>query len=82
MKIRLGKLPDASTIRVTIVMPAELKATIDRYAFLYSQTWAQQVDASVLIPHMLTQYLANDRAFQKSERDARQNGPPAQSFGP
>jgi hypothetical protein len=57
-------------------MPAELRAKIDRYAFLYSKTWAQQADASALIPHILAQFLANDRVFQNSEREASQKDRP------
>ena len=70
LKIKLGRLPDASTVRVTVVMSVELRAKIDRYACLYSQTWTQEVDAATLIPHMLAQFLANDRVFQKSDREA------------
>jgi hypothetical protein len=57
-------------------MPAVLNAKIDRYAFLYSKTWAQEADASALIPYMLAQFLVNEQVFQNSEREVRLNGSP------
>jgi len=53
MKIKLGKLPDTSSVKLIVVLPAALKAQIDRYAQLHTQTWQQDVDAAVLIPHIL-----------------------------
>ena len=73
MKIKLGKLPNVSSVRITISLPATLKSRLDRYAQLHSQTWEQKVDAVALVPHILEQYLANDRAFRKSERAADSN---------
>jgi hypothetical protein len=52
-------------------MPAVLNAKIDRYAFLYSKTWAQEAGASALIPYMLAQFLMNEQVFKTwSERCA------------
>jgi len=67
MKIKLGKLPDSRNVNMNISLSAELKARIDRYAVFYSQSWLHEVDARSLIPHILAQFLANDRAFQKLE---------------
>jgi hypothetical protein len=68
VKIKLGKLPNTSTVKVTVSLPASLKAQLDRYAQLHSQTWEQKVDAAALVPHIVGQFLANDRAFRKLER--------------
>jgi hypothetical protein len=68
MKIKLGKLPNTSTVKVTVTLPAALKAQLDRYAQLHSQTWDQKADAAALVPHIVAQFLANDRAFRKLER--------------
>jgi hypothetical protein len=69
VKIMLGKLPNTSSIKLTITLSATLKAQIDRYAQLHSETWQQQVDAAILVPHIIAQYLAHDRAFRKSEKE-------------
>jgi len=68
MKIKLGKLPNTTNVRITISLPEALKGKLDRYAQLHSQTWGQKVDAAALIPHVLAQFLNNDRAFKQAER--------------
>jgi hypothetical protein len=70
MKIKLGKLPNTGSVRITISLPATLKSQLDRYAELHSRTWEQKVDGLVLVPYILAQFLANDRAFRQSERAA------------
>jgi hypothetical protein len=68
MKIKLGKLPNTENIKITISLPATLKSQLDRYAELHSRTWEQKVDAAALVPHILAQFLSNDRAFRQAER--------------
>ena len=68
MKIKLGKLPNTTNTKITISLPSALKDQLDRYAQLHSQTWGQKVDAAALIPHILAQFLSNDRAFKQAER--------------
>ena len=50
-------------------MTATLKTQLDRYAELQSQTYDHKVDAVALIPYIVEQFLANDRAFRKLERE-------------
>jgi hypothetical protein len=68
MKIKLGKLPNTQNVRMTISLPATLKSQLERYAELHSRTWEQKVDATAIVPHILTQFLDSDREFQRSER--------------
>lgn len=68
MKIKLGKLPNTGIVRITISLPETLKSQLDRYAELHSRTWEQKVDAAALLPHILAQFLSNDRAFKRAER--------------
>jgi hypothetical protein len=70
MKIKLGKLPNTTNVRITISLPEALKGKLDRYAQLHSKTWGQTVDTPALVPHILAQFLANDRAFRQAERAA------------
>lgn len=64
--LRLGPLPKAETVKVTITVSAELRATLDRYAELHGQAWGEPVDATTLIPHMLDAFMSRDRAFRKA----------------
>jgi hypothetical protein len=43
MKIKPGKLPNTTNVRITISLPDDLKGKLDRYAQLHSQTWGQKV---------------------------------------
>ena len=63
-KLRLGPLPSTDTVKLTITVPVGLKAQLDRYAALHSETWGETVLAADLIPHMLTQFILRDKAFK------------------
>jgi len=64
-KLRLGPLPSTTSVKLTFACPASLKADLDRYAALYSQTYGEVVDSATLIPHMLEAFMAGDRGFKK-----------------
>ncbi|MFS2204070.1 DUF2274 domain-containing protein [Variovorax sp. Varisp36] len=64
-KLRLGPLPKAEVVKLTISVSAELKTTLDRYAELHSREYGKIVDATALIPHMLYTFMARDREFRK-----------------
>ncbi|HFZ2534893.1 TPA: DUF2274 domain-containing protein [Pseudomonas aeruginosa] len=64
-KLRLGPLPRQDVTKLTFACPVSLKADLDRYASLHSQTYGEVVDAATLIPHMLGAFMAGDRGFRK-----------------
>ncbi|WP_059410556.1 DUF2274 domain-containing protein [Cupriavidus basilensis] len=64
-KLRLGPLPKTTSIKLTFACPTTLKADLDRYAAMHSQTYGEAVDATALIPHMLEAFMAGDRGFKK-----------------
>ena len=72
MKLRLGPLPDAGTVKVTVTLPSPLKVQLDRYAEMHSESFGTPVDAQALVPLMLTAFLAKDRAFQRALRQRPQ----------
>jgi hypothetical protein len=65
-KLRLGPLPKTGTVKLTITLTTNLKADLERYAALHAQTYGKQVDAAMLIPHMLEVFMAGDRGFKKT----------------
>lgn len=65
-KLRLGPLPKSESVKLTVTLSAELKATLDRYAELHAQTYGERVDAATLVPHMIHAFMARDRAFRRS----------------
>jgi hypothetical protein len=70
-KLRLGPLPSTDTLKLTITVPVGLKAQLDRYAALHSETWGETVLSADLIPHMLTQFILRDKAFKAVMRRER-----------
>ncbi len=68
MKLRLGPMPDTSVVKMTISIPAPLKAQLEQYAQVHSASFGTPVDAQTLIPRMLAAFLAKDRAFQRATR--------------
>lgn len=67
-KLRLGPLPRTEVVRLTIALPATVKADLDRYAKLYRATYGAQVDAAALVPHMLSAFMERDRAFRRTRQ--------------
>lgn len=64
-KLRLGPLPKAETVKLTISLSTNLKTMLDRYATLHARTYGESVDSVALIPHMLEAFMVRDRGFRK-----------------
>lgn len=64
-KLRIGPLPRQRLVKMTIGLPADLKAELERYAAMHSQLYGEKVDAAALVPHMLAWFLKNDRGFRR-----------------
>ena len=67
--LRLGPLPKSEVVRLTIALPGQVKADLDRYVELYAAAYGEPVDAVALVPHMLAAFMDRDRGFRK-ERQA------------
>lgn len=71
MKLRLGPLPAAKPLRLTITVSVELKAALDDYARLHADLHGQAVTPETLIPVMLQTFMVNDRGFQQARRNRK-----------
>ena len=71
MKLKLGPLPNAETIKMTIHFSGELKAKREQYAQLHSEAFGQRVDAVALIPLMLQTFMDRDRGFRSLQKRER-----------
>ena len=69
-KLRLGPLPQAETVRLTVILPASVKADLDRYAELYAAAYGKPADVLTLVPHMLATFMDRDRAFRRAAQAA------------
>lgn len=62
--LRLGPLPRTEFVKLTIAVPVDVKASLERYADLHSQLHGEKVNATALIPHMLAAFIERDRGFK------------------
>ena len=66
--LKLGKLPDRETTKITITASAELNKLLTTYASAYETEYGLRESITDLIPHMLDAFIKTDRGFQKSNR--------------
>ena len=69
-KLRLGPIPKATPVKITIVVTSEFKAQLDRYAQAHARAWGDAVDVVELIPHMLRWFIEGDKAFRSASRNS------------
>ncbi len=67
-KLRLGPLPRSEVVRLAVVLPARVKADLDRYAEMFGAAYGEAVDAAALVPHMLAAFMDRDRTFRKARQ--------------
>jgi hypothetical protein len=63
-RLRLGPLPKTETVKLTFTCTVVLKAELERYAAMHSQSYGEPVNALTLIPHMLETFMSQDRGFR------------------
>jgi hypothetical protein len=59
--LKLGPLPEQSTVKVTIELPELLKEELDAYAAEHGKIHSRPTKTAELIPHILEAYLRADR---------------------
>jgi hypothetical protein len=63
-KLRLGPLPKATLVKLTVTVPLDLRVALERYADMHSQLHGEKVDATALVPYMLSAFIERDRGFK------------------
>ena len=66
--LRLGPIPKSTPVRITIVVTAEFKSQLDRYAEIHARAWGEAIDVADLIPHMLRAFVDGDKAFRRARK--------------
>ena len=67
--LKLGKLPDRTSAKITITVNADLNQALRDYATLYRATYGEAESVAELIPFMLEAFLDSDRAFAKARKE-------------
>lgn len=72
-ELRLPRLPDRTSVKLTINLAPDLRQALDDYAEVYRLTYGESEPVVDLVPAMLAQFLAADRGFAKA-REALKTG--------
>lgn len=72
--IKLGRLPDRTPVKITILVSPELNRDLADYAEAYAVAYGEAESVADLVPAILAAFLKSDRAFTRRRRSG---GPPA-----
>lgn len=75
MTLKLNKLPDRETTKITFTANAELKSALQDYAEIYRQTYNGKESISDLIPFMLESFIGNDHGFKRARKQLEEARP-------
>ena len=68
-KLRIGKLPDLTPVKMTIQVDPELHQMLQDYARIYNESYDGTVLPAALVPSMLAGFLASDSGFKKARKE-------------
>ena len=68
-KLRIGKLPDLTPVKMTIQVDPELHQLLEDYARIYNESYEGSVRSAELVPSMLAGFLASDSGFKKARKE-------------
>nr|WP_249806569.1 DUF2274 domain-containing protein [Bradyrhizobium sp. 62] len=71
--MKITTLPDNKPVKISTELPASVHRDLLAYADLIAQQSGQPADPAKLIAPMLTRFMATDRAFSKSRRQAQRS---------
>ena len=67
--LKLEKLPDRNTVKITFTASAQLNGLLVNYAGLYEQTYGKQETIAGLLPYILEAFIASDAGFRKANKE-------------
>lgn len=67
--LRIGKLPNTESIRLTVTITGELHERLNAYCRML-QAEGQTTELRQLVPHMLERFIAGDREFARRRRQS------------
>lgn len=82
MTLKLDKLPDRESVKITFSADADLKAALNDYAEIYRRAYGQKESVADLIPFMLDAFMNADPGFKRARKElqgTRPSSPPTQA---
>ncbi len=68
-ELKLAKLPDRSTVKLSIALAPALHAQLLAYAHLYHEVHGVAEPVTELVPYMLEKFLASDKGFARAKKN-------------
>ncbi len=68
-KLRIGKLPDLTPVKLSIRLDPDTHACLEDYAAIYAERYGEKVKPAELVPSMIVGFLATDAGFKKARKD-------------
>ena len=65
--LKIGPLPDRTPSKLTVSLDPELHSDLTDYAFVYAETYGQDVKVSDIVPSMLRALLDSDAGFKRAQ---------------
>lgn len=72
MTLKLGKLPDRTPAKLTILLDPDLLAALNAYADIYEATYGKREPIEQLAPVMIERFLMSDAAFKRARKERKQ----------
>ena len=72
MSLRLGKLPDKTPAKLTIMLSPEQLDALNDYAEIYESTYGRREQIEQLAPVMIAKFLSSDPAFKRARKQLQQ----------
>ena len=69
MTLKLDKLPDRETVKITFTASPDLQAALNDYAEIYRRSYGQKEGVAELIPFMLEAFMNADPGFKRARKD-------------
>ena len=66
--LRLGRLPERTPVKLTLLLAPELNQALADYAEAYASAYGHAESVTELIPAMLWSFLQSDRDFMRARR--------------
>lgn len=68
-KLRIGKLPDLTPVKLSITLDPDTHACLEDYAVIYAESYGESVKPAELVPSIISGFLATDAGFKKARKD-------------
>lgn len=75
MTLKLDKLPDRESVKITFTADADLKSALNDYAEIYRRAYGQKESVADLIPFMLEAFMNADPSFKRARRELKNARP-------